>query len=484
MSNRSPGMGLATAALIVLLLSLPARLVTAEEPDRLPAAIGSVYSTPVDAMPPLLGEVYVQAIRQKLADHGYRPGSDDGALLVGRMPAAIKAYQRDAGLPIDGIATRELLDHLMFALPKVYATQPRPKGDTGPKRLRADHAVVAPKIVRVRIPARKPSFDAAPGQSGTSVDLAEVAPATVPVRIPARKPSFDAAPEQSGTNTELAEVAPATVRVRIPARKPSFDTASRQSRVVDKVEHAVSDSDPGSLEGQLVRLRGSQKSLVDRLSKRAVSAIRSLERTLAMTGLDTGALLPKAELDPPGPAQGGPFIPSGPGVRGDPVRSLQHSINLLNLQVDRLTGLEEVVASLPLTAPLDQFRISSGFGPRKDPITGAKSLHHGIDFAARRNTPVLSTAPGKITYAARKNRYGRLVEIDHGFGVRTRYAHLQKILVKVGQRVGYREKIGLLGSSGRSTGPHVHYEVLVNGKPFDPINFLRAGHGMFRMIRG
>ena len=452
MINRRLGMSLVTAALFVLLLSLPARLITAEEPSLRPAAIGSVYRTPVDAMPPLMGEVYVKAIRQKLADHGYGPGPVDGTSGRGQMPADIKAYQRDAGLPVDGIATRELLDHLMFALPKVYAARPRPEDKPEPSIPREDLAEAAPKIVMVRPPPRKPLFDTTPIQSRASSDLAAVAPKTVMVRPPVHKPLLDAAP--------------------------------RQSRPAPNAERASPDADADLLERQLVQLRGSQKSLVDRLSKRALFAIQSLERTVAKTGLDTGALLPDAVLDQSSPAQGGPFIPSEPDVGGDPVRSLQVSINLLNLQVDRLVGLEEVVGSLPLTAPLDQFRISSGFGPRKDPITGTRSRHHGIDFAARRNMSVLSTAPGRITFADRKHRYGRLVEIDHGYGIRTRYAHLQKILVKVGQTVGHREKIGLLGSSGRSTGPHVHYEVLVDGKQIDPMNFLRAGHGMLGFIRG
>jgi murein DD-endopeptidase MepM/ murein hydrolase activator NlpD len=83
-------------------------------------------------------------------------------------------------------------------------------------------------------------------------------------------------------------------------------------------------------------------------------------------------------------------------------------------------------------------------------------------------------------FAGRKGSYGRLVEIDHGFGIRTRYAHLKSILVEVGQTVGYRDKIGKLGTSGRSTGPHVHYEILVDGKPYDPMNFLKAGRYVFK----
>ncbi len=143
--------------------------------------------------------------------------------------------------------------------------------------------------------------------------------------------------------------------------------------------------------------------------------------------------------------------------------------------------MQELLRSLPLAAPLEQYRISSAFGPRKDPVNGRLSRHLGLDFRAKLATPVLSTAPGEVVFAAWKGRYGRLVEIDHGHGIRTRYAHLHKILVKPGQAVGHRETIGLLGSSGRSTGPHVHYEVLVNGKRHDPMNFLKAGIYAFKV---
>ena len=148
--------------------------------------------------------------------------------------------------------------------------------------------------------------------------------------------------------------------------------------------------------------------------------------------------------------------------------------------MDRWEGLQQVVRSIPLTAPLDQFRITSTYGSRRDPVNGRTSSHHGLDLAAPIHTPVMSTAPGKVVFSGWKGRFGRVIVIDHGHGIRTRYAHLRKILVKVGQRVGHREKIGLLGSSGRSTGPHVHYEVQVNGKPRDPMKFLKAGKYVFK----
>lgn len=233
------------------------------------------------------------------------------------------------------------------------------------------------------------------------------------------------------------------------------------------------------LEQRLVEMRETQQTMVSRLSERTTLSIDTFEQTVAMTGLDVNRLLSGTQTNST-EDQGGPFIPGDYVVEEDPLHSLQASIAMLDLQLDRWEGLQQVVRTLPLTAPLDQFRITSGYGSRRDPVNRRKSSHHGLDLAAPMRTPILSTAPGKVVYAGWKGRYGRVIVIDHGHGIRTRYAHLRKILVKVGQEVGHREKIALLGSSGRSTGPHVHYEVQVFGKPVDPMKFLKAGKYVFK----
>ena len=105
---------------------------------------------------------------------------------------------------------------------------------------------------------------------------------------------------------------------------------------------------------------------------------------------------------------------------------------------------------LPLVAPVDQYRLTSTFGPRRDPVNGRMARHFGLDMADPMGTPILAPAPGKVVFAGFSGYYGRLIEIDHGFGVRTRYGHLKAIKVVKGQTVRFREIIGLLGSSGRS----------------------------------
>jgi murein DD-endopeptidase MepM/ murein hydrolase activator NlpD len=111
-------------------------------------------------------------------------------------------------------------------------------------------------------------------------------------------------------------------------------------------------------------------------------------------------------------------------------------------------------------------------------MNGDSEFHTGIDMVAPYMSPVYATAPGVVTYAGFRNDYGRVVEINHGNGISTRYAHLHRYIVSVGERVAAHQQIGFLGSSGRATGPHVHYEVLVNGEPQDPEKFL----GLARLV--
>ena len=119
--------------------------------------------------------------------------------------------------------------------------------------------------------------------------------------------------------------------------------------------------------------------------------------------------------------------------------------------------------------------MTSRFGVRRDPINGRNANHHGIDFAAGWASPIVSTATGKVKFAGTRSGFGRVVEIDHGNGFVTRYAHLNRFVVKRGQKVKLHQKIGELGNSGRSTGPHIHYEIIYKGRPVNPQRFIEAG---------
>jgi len=235
----------------------------------------------------------------------------------------------------------------------------------------------------------------------------------------------------------------------------------------------------GGLEQRLVDLRDAGQTVMERLSTRTKVSMEVIEKVVEMTGLDVDSLI--AGIDSEALGRGGPFIPAGDAAAEfAPSLQLEASVSMLDRQLDQWTALREVVRMLPLVAPLDGYRISSGFGARRDPVNGRKGKHEGVDFAAPMGRAIYAPAPGKVVFAGWNGSYGWTVEIDHGNGIRTRYAHLKKALVKKGQEVDHREKIALVGSSGRSTGPHVHYEVLYKGKVQDPMKFIKAGEYVFK----
>jgi murein DD-endopeptidase MepM/ murein hydrolase activator NlpD len=186
-----------------------------------------------------------------------------------------------------------------------------------------------------------------------------------------------------------------------------------------------------------------------------------IERIIASTGIDVEKLLARFATVPQG--QGGPYI------------ALDKTKRAAIPDAERSEELQRLVKSLPLTAPLEQFRLESPFGARPDPFEKRQAFHAGLDLVAPYRTPVYSTAPGVVIFNGVREGYGKVVEVDHGHGFVTRYAHLHRIVVAHGQKIPVHQQVGELGSTGRSTGPHLHYEVLVNGVPQDPEKFMQAG---------
>ncbi len=186
--------------------------------------------------------------------------------------------------------------------------------------------------------------------------------------------------------------------------------------------------------------------------------IAAVERVLASTGIDVAKLFSQFGENR---AEGGPFVP--PPKAGEPIDTVDPA------KLAAIRGLAQV---LPLEAPLAHYQIGSPFGARIDPFNHRAAFHTGIDMDAPYMSPVYATAPGTVVYAGYFGEYGKVVEINHGFGIETLYAHLHRCLVSVGQKVEAQAEIGLVGTTGRSTGPHVHYEVRVNGQPQDPEKFL------------
>ncbi|MGH6861228.1 MAG: M23 family metallopeptidase, partial [Phyllobacterium sp.] len=147
----------------------------------------------------------------------------------------------------------------------------------------------------------------------------------------------------------------------------------------------------------------------------------------------------------------------------------------LDEALSRLEAARLLVKSAPIANPAPGMPVSSRFGGRTDPIIGLHAFHSGMDFAAVSGTPVLATAGGTVTIADYNGGYGNMVDIDHGNGLSTRYGHMSRILVSAGQRVSRGDVVGKAGSTGRSTGAHLHYEVRRKGRPVNPTAYLRIG---------
>ncbi|HLH91676.1 MAG TPA: peptidoglycan DD-metalloendopeptidase family protein [Xanthobacteraceae bacterium] len=237
----------------------------------------------------------------------------------------------------------------------------------------------------------------------------------------------------------------------------------------DRESLLMSDGVAGALtrvQASLDRVEAGQNAAIEALAASYDGKLKRLRGVLAELGV-------RSELRPPGEAVGGPFVPYRLPANADAFERQIHRVTLERAQADQLA---HEMAALPIRKPVPgELDTSSGFGVRIDPFLNRPAMHTGIDFRGTIGEPVHATAAGTVTIASWSGGYGRMVEIDHGNGLATRYGHLSEIDVKVGQKVRIGQEIGHLGSTGRSTGPHLHYETRINGEAVDPDRFLRAG---------
>jgi len=214
-----------------------------------------------------------------------------------------------------------------------------------------------------------------------------------------------------------------------------------------------------------------QKTRIDSLTAGASEATDAIMTILARTGVKVAAdeAVATAPIARDDDAIGGPF------VEPETTEAFDNSLVGLDTALGRLESVRSQARKLPFNNPSPASDITSSFGNRLDPFLGRLALHAGIDFRAPTGTRILATAPGTVITAGKTGGYGNMVEIDHGNGITTRYAHLSTILVNAGDKIATGEAIARSGSTGRSTGPHLHYEVRLNGEAVDPMRFLTAG---------
>ncbi len=248
-----------------------------------------------------------------------------------------------------------------------------------------------------------------------------------------------------------------------PVRDPGFEVARNEDLPVDTRLRALA----GSLQGiELAQVRA-----VDKVGAAARQSATRLRGALRSAGLPVDRMVNKMDAGSKG--VGGPFVP----LKADPNGSLFER-EVYRMQNDFVDSqrLTQLVRAAPLRKPVSgPLEVTSPFGSRIDPFLGRLAMHTGVDLRESAGSPARATAAGRVVSAGWAGGYGNMVEIEHGNGLATRYAHLSSILVREGQNVEARETIGLVGSTGRSTGSHLHYEVRVDGEPVDPMRFLRAG---------
>jgi murein DD-endopeptidase MepM/ murein hydrolase activator NlpD len=286
-----------------------------------------------------------------------------------------------------------------------------------------------------------------------------------PSRGATNEPASNGAPKPSPISDTVIFVAPPDREARLQSRAPLVSTL--QSSQFAKLQGV--DSVLVRLQTSLDKVESRQMATLNAVEDSMESRVRRMRGVFSDLGLDMAQL----EAATPRAGMGGPFVPLKlPADAGAFERQL-YRINITRAQVDRL---DRTLALVPYRKPVvGEVEFTSGFGVRSDPFLGRPAMHTGLDFRAATGDPVRATANGKVVSSGSAGGYGRMVEIDHGNGLTTRYGHLSEINVRVGDVIKIGQVIGEVGSTGRSTGPHLHYETRIDGEAVDPQKFLRAG---------
>ncbi|QPF88759.1 M23 family metallopeptidase [Bradyrhizobium commune] len=300
---------------------------------------------------------------------------------------------------------------------------------------------------------------------GAMPDVTGSIPRSTPQRGDAPQTTTQGTPKPSPISDTVIFVAPPDREARLESRAPTV--------VAPTVSQFANNQ---GFDNVLVRLTSS----LDQVERRQIAALSAVEegmdaRMRRMRGVvsDLGLNMASLEAAVPRTAMGGPFVPVKLNANAGPFEKQLYRINLTRADMDRLN---RTLALVPYRKPvIGEVEFTSGFGVRSDPFLGRPAMHTGLDFRASTGDPVRVTANGKVVSAGWSGGYGRMVEVDHGNGLSTRYGHLSEISVKVGEVVKIGQVVGLVGSTGRSTGPHLHYETRIDGEAVDPQKFLRAG---------
>jgi murein DD-endopeptidase MepM/ murein hydrolase activator NlpD len=266
---------------------------------------------------------------------------------------------------------------------------------------------------------------------------------------------------------EMARMLPEDMVAEGAASGTVTDSTAEASETVQKVSALIPQA------RGLAEIEARQLAFVERLTRFADARARRAEAAMRKLNLDPKFLSRQTQE-----AMGGPFEAIlGGGEDIDP------RFERLGLSLARMAVLERALDGIPQVVPASVENITSGFGYRRDPFNGRGAMHAGIDFKGATGSPIFAAADGRVTFAGWKSGYGQAIEITHGNGMLTRYAHLSRIGVTVGQPVAAGATIGGLGNTGRSTGPHLHFEVRINDRAVNPRPFLEAAPDVLKEVR-
>jgi murein DD-endopeptidase MepM/ murein hydrolase activator NlpD len=317
-------------------------------------------------------------------------------------------------------------------------------------------------------------FRSAPGVGGvfdamTPNAASELLP---PSSAPVATASFANSPVQSGTVSVVSQPA------RVPFLKGAMQRigALFHRRVSANVPNHPILKEADAQSARIVKLGMSETSLLAEATQDVNKETARLSRVLRSTGVDTKSLIGRLSAEQ---AQGGLFIPLAVSSEGID-DNFTTGVSEAAASMGKLDEVVHALKAIPLISPAQSGSVSSGFGARVDPFNEQLAFHSGVDFSGPKGAEVRATASGIVVFAGRHGDYGNTVEIDHGHGIRTRYGHLAKIEAQLGTQVDQGAVIGRLGSTGRSTGPHVHYEVWYDQTVRDPEKFIKAGRDVLK----
>jgi murein DD-endopeptidase MepM/ murein hydrolase activator NlpD len=285
--------------------------------------------------------------------------------------------------------------------------------------------------------------------------------ATGSIKSPARNgqgtPQRSAPPKPSPL-TDATKLAPAAARE---AANPATRRLALSGS--DNIDRTLT-----GMQASLDRVEARHRTLLTSLEETYRSKAQRMRGVLTDLGVDTKKIAPPAAKS----GTGGPFVAALPPFNATAFDRQLYSVKIARAEIEQLS---RSLVNIPVRKPVAGDEIMSGFGVRVDPFLNRPAMHTGLDFRADVGDPIQVTANGTVTVAGWSGGYGKMVEVDHGNGFATRYGHMSEIDVKVGQQVKIGQSLGKVGTTGRSTGPHLHYETRIDGEAVDPQKFLSAG---------